>query len=406
MSSRAHGAALLSGLRATRAIVDLDAIAGNVAIVRRHLPVSTQLMAVVKADGYGHGAPWVARAALDAGVAMLGVATVSEGLILRAFGIAEPILVLGSVDPGEVEVGCRAALEFTVTDLPLLEAIQRVAGCTLQPVRIHVKIDTGLRRYGAEPEAARRIVARVGADPRLQLAGISTHFASADELDEPFTAEQIRRFEAACSMLRRDGISLPARHAANSAGILTHRGADYEIARLGIALYGVPPSGEVDFLPGMQPAMSIESSIARLVRIEPGDTVGYNRTFRAESRLLGALIPVGYADGYRRSFSGKGWVGMNGEPAPVLGRVSMDQIVVAVPEGTAAAPGDRVSVLSNDAMSGGPAVADLARLAGTNTYEILVGIRQRVPRVFVRGGEIIAVRAVGRTDMTDWGAER
>jgi alanine racemase len=383
----------LGGVRATRAFVDLDAIAGNVRAIQKLLPDSTQIMAIVKANAYGHGAPWVARTALAAGATSLGVATVGEGHTLRKHGIEAPILVLGAIDPGEVCVACMLGLEITVAGDRLLDEVQRTARELSLPssVVVHLKLDTGLRRYGSPPEQALSLATRIAADPTLRFGGLYTHFASADEPDEPFTAEQLVRFERACAAIRDAGAPPPPLHAANSAGILTGQGASYDCVRLGISLYGVPPSDEVSLLSGMRPAMRIESKVARVIRIDPGDTVGYNRTFRATEPLLGALVPIGYADGYRRSLSGRGWVGIQGQRANVLGRVSMDQIVVEVPRGQNVEVGEAVHVLGTDATLGAPSVGELARLMETNTYEVLVGIRRRVPRVYVRDGELVGI---------------
>jgi alanine racemase len=382
------------GLRATRAIVDLEAIAGNVRTIRAALPDSTRIMAVVKADGYGHGAPWVARTAIEAGASLLGVATVGEGHALRACEITAPIVLLGSIDPSEVATACQLGLEITIAELGLLETVQcAVRKMTLlAPLAVHVKVDTGLRRYGAAPEEALAIAERVAADPSLRLASVFTHFASADEPNEPFTAVQLRAFERIVKQMRERGVPPPEIHSANSAGILTGFGVHHDFVRLGIALYGVPPSAEVTLPAGMRPALRVESRIARVIPIAPGDSVGYNRTYRAEEPVRGALIPIGYADGYRRSLSGRGWMGLHRSAAPVLGRVSMDQTVIAIPSGVMAQVGDAVHVLGSEADLGAPSVTEIAELMGTNAYEVLVGIRQRVPRVLVRGAEVVAVR--------------
>ena len=386
----------VAGIRATRAIIDLDAIAANTRALRDALPERTLLMAVVKADGYGHGAPWVAQTALDAGASALGVATVGEGQSLRGHGLQAPIILLGSIDPAEAVAACEARLEITVADGALLDAVQQAAWATRDaPVPVHLKIDTGLRRYGVVPDHALALAQRITSDGNLRFAGIFTHFASADEPSEPFTAEQMGRFEKTLYDLRNAGIALPAVHAANSAGILLGHGVAYDMVRSGIALYGVPPAPDVSLRPEMRPAMRIESRIARMVPLAVGDTVGYNRTFRAEEPMTGALVPIGYADGYRRALSGRAWVGIAGLSAKVLGRVSMDQIVVEVPRDARVEVGDTVHVLGGDAANGAPSIDDLATLAGTNTYEILVGIRRRVPRVFVRDGQVEWVQAEG-----------
>jgi len=385
------------GIRATRANIDLDAIEGNVRALRGALPETTRLIAVVKADGYGHGAPWVARAALDAGAGLLGVATVGEGQLLRGHGIKAPTVLLGSIDAAEAPAACKAELEITVAGDMLLEAVQRAARAVSSPspIPVHLKIDTGLHRYGAAPSEAVALATKIASDRYLCLAGIYTHFASADEPDDPFTAEQLREFEHVVGRVRDAGVKLPSLHAANSAGILTGRGTDYAIARAGIAMYGVPPSSAVTLLPGMRSGMSIESRITRVISLAPEDSVGYNRTFRASSRMRAALVPIGYADGYRRALSGRAWVGIDGQRAPVIGRVSMDQIVVEIPEGVRTHVGDVVSVVGGDPESAAPSIGEMADLMGTNAYEVIVGIRARVPRVFYRGGEIVALRITG-----------
>jgi alanine racemase len=394
-SAASAASAEITGIRATRAIIDLDAIGVNVRALRGVLPARTKLMAVVKADGYGHGAPWVAKAAVDAGASVLGVATVSEGHILREHGLEVPIVLLGSIEPAEALAACEARLEMTVSEESLLDAVQRIAGSMRDSqVAVHVKVDTGLRRYGAAPEQALALATRIAADSRLRFAGVSTHFASADEPGEPFTVEQLRRFEDALGTMRGAGLELPPVHAANSAGILLGHGVEFDMVRAGIALYGVRPSAEVSLLPSMRPAMRIESRIARTVSLCEGDTIGYNRTFRAHEPMVGVLVPIGYADGYRRALSGKGWVGIAGRSCRVLGRVSMDQIVVEAPSGVSAAVGDTVHVIGDDPVCGAPSFDEIAALSGTNSYEILVGIAPRVPRVFVRNGEVVGMRTV------------
>ena len=392
----------MDGIRATRAVVDLDAIEGNVRALRSALPVSTQLMAVVKADGYGHGAPLIAGAALEAGATLLGVATIGEGQALRARGVNAPIVLLGSVDASEALTACEADLEITVGSAWLLDSVQQAARAvgSESPVPVHLKVDTGLRRYGATASEAIALATRIASDPYLRFASIFTHFASADEPDEPFTDAQIEVFEQVVHAVREAGVRLPPLHAANSACILTGRGTEYAIARAGIALYGVAPSLAVRLLPGMGAGIRVESRITRLINLAPGDTVGYNRTYRVNAPMRGALVPIGYADGYRRALSGRAWVGIDGRRATVIGRVSMDQIVVAVPEGAQPALGDAVTIMGGDPQSGAPSIEEMADLMGTNAYEVIVGIRERVPRVFLRDGKPVAARVGG--DAANW----
>lgn len=324
---------------------------------------------------------------------MLGVATVGEGQRLRAADLSAPILLLGAIDVSEVGAAIQADLDITVAEEELLHAVQAVAhaGPRLAPVRVHLKIDTGLRRYGAAPGLAVALADRVANDSELRLAGISTHFASSDEPDEPFTAEQLRQFASEVDAIAALGVSLPPCHVANSAAILRQIGTTAGIARAGIALYGVPPADEVALAPGMRPAMRLESRVARVIDIAAGDSVGYNRTYRASETHRGALVPIGYADGYRRALAGQSWAEIGSGRAELLGRVSMDQVVFRVPNGVDVRVGDRVTLMGDCPNGLAPTVQDMANMMGTNTYEVLVGIRARVPRVYVRHGETITV---------------
>jgi alanine racemase len=380
-------------VRATRAIVDLDVIAGNVVALRRLVPPETRFLAVVKADAYGHGAPEVAATVLKAGASILGVATVSEGLILRRCGITVPILLLGSIDPSDVRSAIAADLEITVAEPDLLDAIEREAAGRSVPVALHVKIDTGLRRYGAMPERAAYLARRIDQHAHLRLAGISTHFASSDEPEEPFTHEQYAIYQRIVAQLEREGIVPGCLHVSNSAALITGVGVEQGMVRAGIALYGMPPSEEVPLPAGVQPAMRIESRVARVTPLAPGDTVGYNRKWRAEVPTLGVLVPIGYADGYRRGLFGKAWAGLHGQRAPLIGRVSMDQTVFAVPPDADVGVGDVVHLMGR-AEDGAPAASDLAVMLDTNTYEILVSIRARIPRMYLSGGEIVAEKCL------------
>jgi alanine racemase len=395
-----HLAHAAQGFRATRALVDLDAIDVNVRALRSLLPATTRLMAVVKADAYGHGAPWVASAAINAGASLLGVATVSEGEALRAHEIAAPIVILGPIDPEETDAALQADLEITIAEERLLTALQSAARKSSRPcpAPVHVKVDTGMRRYGAMPELAVSLAAKIAADPYLRLAGLCTHFASADEPDDPFTVAQWERFGAVERTFAAAGVTLPPRHVANSAAILTGRTWDCEIARAGIALYGVPPSDDVSLPPGMRPALRIESRVARVVPLMPGDSVGYNRTFQVDRHSRAALVPIGYADGYRRSLAGQAWMGLAGRRAQVIGRVSMDQTMIEVPDGVDARAGDPVHVLAGLPGNGAPSIAEMASLMDTNAYEVLVGVRRRIPRVYLRGGTAIGARRAGSFD--------
>jgi alanine racemase len=372
--------------RATRALIDLDAYEANVRYVRDLVSPGTEVMAVVKADAYGHGAVPIAEAAIAAGATRLAVATVGEGAALRAAGIAAPVVLLGPIDLGEAATALRLGLQPTIGSLALLDAVADAARrVTLsRPAELHLKVDTGMRRYGVAPDEALALARRIARDPFLELVGCSTHFAAADAADDRSTREQAARFDRCLTALRDDGIGSFRAHAANSAATLRSRRYDYDLVRPGVALFGLRPSPEVPLPSGMRPVMSIHSRIARLVDLAPGDAVGYGGTYVAAAAERVALVPIGYGDGYRRSLSGRGWMGIGGRTAPVRGRVSMDQTVVAVPDGVKARVGDEVAVLHADARTGAPDAETFAELIDSIPYEVVTGIAARVPRLYAR----------------------
>jgi alanine racemase len=315
--------------------VDLGALRRNVATLRRALG-RTDLWAVVKADGYGHGARDVARAALDAGASALCVATVAEGVALRGELPDTRILVMGPADAAEAR---EARLELTIAD-----------GQIPQGVRCHLKLDTGMGRYGLA-ELAR---------PSHDVVGLMSHLATADS-DARFAEQQIERFRQAT-----DGYPELTRHIANSAAALRYPSARFEAARCGIALYGLSPFGEDAARDGLEPALRWESHLAQVKRLAQGESTGYGRRYVAERETWIGLVPVGYADGFRRSLTGA-TVRVGGEPRPVVGTISMDSFAVELdrelPVGTPV-------VL----LGGGVSAEDHARIAGTINYELVTGI--------------------------------
>lgn len=378
--------------RATRVEIDLDALADNVRHFVALAGPQAGVMAVVKANAYGHGAVMVARAAVAAGAAWLAVATVDEGAQLRAAGLAAPILVLAPGDPDEAAAAVRAGLTLAVADLALVDAVARARGAV--PASVHVEVDTGLGRFGVHHAAAPDLIARVAALPGLRLGGVYTHFATADEADPTFRELQQARFHGVLDALDRAGIAVPLIHQDNSAASLTGPGPRATLIRPGIALYGLSPSTEVPAPPALRPVLALRSRVARLLDLGPGDSVSYGRTFIAARPLRAALVPLGYADGYRRGLSDLGAMLLDGRPAAVLGRVCMDQTVIAVPEGATVAVGDEVVAIGRQ---GAACVTadEVAALAGTIPYEIVTGIGARVPRHYLRAGRVVASETLG-----------
>jgi alanine racemase len=337
-----------------------------------------------------------ARTALAAGASRLAVATVQEGILLRRSGITAPILVLGPVAIAELPDALVADLELAVAELAQIESVAQAATCLSSETRagLHLKIDTGMRRYGCRPDHAVVLAAAIARHPALDLSGVFTHFAAADDPDEHYTIDQVAQFDAALDELASAGFHGFLRHAANTAATLRSARYHYDAVRLGIGMYGISPSPQSMLLPGMVPAMSVVSHVGRVFSLEPGDRVSYGGTYIAKEAECAALVPIGYADGYRRIFSNRGWMSFNGSVAAVLGRVSMDQTVVAIAETQTAKIGDKIVVVGNSD-AGSPRWEDLAEWADTIPYEVLSTISPRVPRVYRRGGNVVAIEDLG-----------
>jgi len=318
------------------------------------------------------------------------VATVGEARKLRGEGITAPILVLGPTHPGEHEIAVMLGLELAVGDLQAIESIQRAALQHDAQVKLHLKIDTGMHRFGTDPSEALPLAAAIAESPQLRLAALFTHYAESDAVDETRALKQADLFDRTVSNIKAAGIDVPMLHTANSAASLRSRRFDYDAIRLGIALYGLPSSADVPLLPGMRPAMRLESTIARLFDLRAGERISYGGTYEALRDERDALIPCGYADGYRRGLSNRGWASRGSSVLPVHGRVCMDQMIVGVPDTAEIALGDRV-VLISDGEGESPTAVELAEMLDTIPYEIVTGISARVPRVYVRDGNVVAI---------------
>ena len=365
-----------AGFRPTEATIDLGAIRANISALT---PPSARLMAVVKADAYGHGAVPVARAAVDAGASWLGVALVEEGIEVRGAGISEPILVLTEFPPGSERDALAANLTPAVYTQDGVRRLVRAASGAVAGV--HVKVDTGMHRAGlpwTQAEAFCRDVLEAG----LRIDALWTHFATADEPENPFLDLQLERFAHAATAVRRAGLELPMLHAANSAATLLRPDTDFDMVRVGIAMYGVSPGPALDAAAaGLRPAMSLGSRVAVTRRVPAGDGVSYGLTYRLDRDATIATVPVGYADGYTRSLSNRAQVLIDGRRFPVAGTVTMDQVLVDCADHEVCA-GNEVVLLGrqgDEAITAG----ELARMSGTIGYEIVCGVGGRVPRRYV-----------------------
>jgi alanine racemase len=376
--------------------IDLGAVRAN---ARRLVSVAqpAQLCAVVKANGYGHGAVEVARAALEGGATWLAVALVDEGLELRAADIDAPVLVLSEpsreampdvvtadlvptlyTDEG-VEAAAKAAARRLVSRSARSDSL---AGPSERPLDVHVKVDTGMHRVGADPDVALDVARAVVDRSELRLAGVWTHLAVADEPDNPFTEEQLDRFDRVRAALEAGGIDCGTVHAANSAGAIAHPRARHDLVRCGIALYGVAPSGELDGSIELSPVMSVKARVSMVRHVPAGDGISYGLRYRFERPSTVATVPLGYADGVPRALSaGGGEVLIGGRRRPIAGTVTMDQLMVDCGPDSVAR-GDEVVLIG--AQGTERITADeWAQRVGTIAYEIVCGIGPRVPRVHV-----------------------
>jgi alanine racemase len=372
------GAAGLASDRPTLAAIDLHALTHNYAEVTRRIG-GRKVLAVVKAQAYGHGAVPVARHLAGLGAHMFGVAMVEEGRDLRDAGISSPILVMGPVFPEQAESLVRANLTPVVYTLPLAKALSDAAGSAGRTVPVHVKIDTGMGRIGVLPEDASLFIETISKLPGIVVEGLMTHFADADLRDKKFATEQMDRFESLIGSLDAKGISIPLRHAANSAAVLEYDRALLTMVRPGLMLYGYNPL-ESGVPADVRPVLSLVTRIASIKKVPAGVPISYGRTFVTKRESLIATIPIGYADGYSRGLSNRGEAIVRDKRVPVAGRVCMDMTMLDVTEVPGVTAGDEAVLIGsrgNERIS----ADDIAAKTGTIAYEVLCGISGRVPRV-------------------------
>jgi alanine racemase len=380
--------------------IGLDALAHNVRALGSWVGPQTQIAAVVKAQGYGVGAEEVARTALNAGATWLAVARVHEGKELRRAGITAPILVLTRTDESEADAAVRHDLALTVDCADLARALGAAAKKHRRPARAHVKVDTGLHRFGVDPDQAlplARILSEIdGVEPQA----LYTHFANADEEDSTYTLQQLACFHEVARRLSDAGYRFPVKHAANSAATLAFPEAHFSLVRVGLALYGTSPMGTVPPGLDLRPAVALRARIARVTCLAPGEGVGYGQIWHAERPSRIALATAGYADGIPRQLSNVGEALVRGRRVPIVGRVSMDQTTLDVTDVPGVEVGDVATFFGDD----GAASIDLnqfAEQAGTIAHTALTGIGGRVARVYHRDGFAgRAARLAGTTDIS------
>lgn len=372
-------------LNSTQLIIDLDAIRHNIRAV--HERAGVPVMAIIKADAYGHGAVEIARH-IDGDCAFFGVSSILEALELRQAGIEKPILILGytpvAAFPEAIRQGIRPAI-FRYEDALALSQAATALGMT---AKFHIAVDTGMSRIGFQvtPEEA-DICARIAALPNVEAEGLFSHLATADCADLTRARHQAALFDQFNEMLRSRGVTIRLRHLDNSAGVMNFH-CKYELVRSGIVTYGMYPSTEVDpSVLDLRPALRWESRITHLKTLEPGREIGYGGTYTTTRPTRVATVPVGYADGYRRNLSGRFYVLIRGKKAPILGRICMDQMMVDVTEIPDAALNDTV-VLVGKSGDLNISVEEIAAQGDSFNYEFVCGISRRVPRVYLLGGEV------------------
>lgn len=362
--------------------VDLGAIAHNVRAIKQHIGPDTVLIAVVKANAYGHGAVEVARAALANGAEWLAVARLGEAIPLRAAGIEAPLLVMNYTPPADFDSALAHRLTLTITEAQDAEQLSQLAQQREKTVCIHVKIDTGMGRFGLLPDEVVPFFERVAALPRIDIQGIYSHFAVADRTDKSYTQQQFDLFMGVAQRLEAAGHRVPIQHIANSAATLDLPHMHLDAVRIGIAMYGLHPSDEVAPAVPLKAALSLRSHVARVRTLPAGASISYGRTYITPRAMPVALIPVGYGDGYHRILSNRGAVLINGQRAPIVGRVCMDQFVVDISDVGPVALGDDVVLIGAMGEACIPA-EEVARWAETINYEVTTGLLPRVPRLYV-----------------------
>lgn len=369
--------------------IDLDAVQFNMESMRRNVAAETGMIGVVKADGYGHGAVPVAMA-IDPYVTGYAVATVDEALILRHHGITKPVLILGVTHQSRYKELLAHEIRPAVFTMEQAKPLSDLAASRGMKAKIHLALDTGMSRIGLEAdETGADLAAQIAALPGIEAEGLFTHFAKADETDKEATYRQLAAYRQFVELLEARGVEIPVKHCSNSAGIIDLPDAHMDRVRAGISIYGMYPSDEVAKQQvALRPVMALKSFLTYIKPLEAGREVSYGGTFVADKPMRVATVPVGYGDGYPRNLSGKGYVLIHGKKAPILGRVCMDQFMVDVTDIPEAQVDDPVTLIGRE----GEAeirVEDLARLGGGFHYEIVCDIGKRVPRVYMRLGEVV-----------------
>jgi alanine racemase len=367
-------------LRPTTAFVNLGALRHNLGQIKTRVG-SAKVMAIVKANAYGHGLLKTARALLEYGADALGVAFLEEGIALRRAGIDAPILVLGGIIGNQIAHFLEHDLQITASSPFKLGQIEEVAASLKKKAQIHLKIDTGMERIGIHHQNAPKLFEAALATKNCEVAGVFSHFATAEDLDLSYARLQLERFEEALSWFSKRSLPMPLRHIAGSGGILQHPSSYYEMVRPGIILYGIYPSAELPRSLPLEPVLSLKTRVVYFKVVPRGSKVSYGGTWTAQRDTRVVTLPVGYGDGYSRALSNRGEVLIHGRRHRIIGRVTMDATMIELGDDSAF-NGDEVTLIGREG-SEAITVEELAELVGTIPYEILTSINTRVPRKYV-----------------------
>jgi alanine racemase len=363
--------------------VNLDALAHNVLTLKSWLNPETKLMAVVKADAYGHGAVTIAQTALAYGADSLAIATLAEGVELRNAGITAPVLILGAINAVEdIQAVAAWNLEATICNPEQAVVFQRTLARLGKPLAVHLKLDTGMSRLGTNWQSAVAFVALVNSLPNLKLASIYSHFSTADEGDRMFMDLQHQRFQTAITQLEAAGLNPPQVHLANSAATLSDRSTHYDMVRVGLALYGLYPAAHLSQVLKLKPVLEVKAKITQVKIIPPGEGVSYGRKFITPAETKIAVVGIGYADGVPRNLSNRLQAIVAGQLAPQIGSITMDQLMLRVDHLPQVQPGDIVTLIGQQNQLKITA-DDWANKLDTISWEILCGFKHRLPRIFV-----------------------
>ncbi|OEH94328.1 alanine racemase [Bacillus solimangrovi] len=376
--------------RDTWVSISLDAIKNNIQQFRNHISSSCKFMAVVKADGYGHGAEIIAKTAIKEGADYLGVAFIDEAVQLRKCGITTPILVLGYTPPDTLQLAIEQNITLTCFSEDILVEASKIATNLNKTALIHLKVDTGMSRIGVRTkEDALSFTNRAASLPNVVLEGIFTHFAAADSNDSTFTDMQFSTFQEIVDYVERSGFHFQLKHCCNSAGTMQYPHMHLDMVRVGISLYGLLPDPNIPTRPfELKQAMQFKTKIVTVKDLEEGNSISYGCTYTTESTRTIATLPIGYADGLNRLLSNKAEMIVRGKRAPIVGRICMDQTMIDVTGIPNVQHHDEVTIFGRD-QNCFISIDEIAQLIGTINYEIVCAIGKRVPRIYYEGDNIV-----------------